>query len=128
MKSVHIDCADEMVLSFSDDIFSTVCVDNSPISDVTESNHVFSHIFKGADTSDTSVMASYTLTDVGVIVFAGPTKYVDIKEYHPVYVSLVDPLFHPRVINQRERNLLVNTVGNKGSFPTRENWMFSRKC
>ena len=119
MKPVHIDCADDMVLSFSDDIFSTVCVDNSPISDATESNHVFSHIFIGADTPDTSVMASYTLTDVGVIVFAGPMKYVDIKEYHPVSVSLVDPLFHPRVINERERNLLVNAVGNQGSFPTR---------
>ena len=94
MKPVHIDCADDMVLSFSDDIFSTVCVDNSPISDATESNHVFSHIFIGADTPDTSVMTSYTLTDVGVIVFAGPMKYVDIKEYHPVSVSLVDPLFH----------------------------------
>ena len=109
-----------MILSLSDDTFPTVCVDNSPVSDATKSKRVFLHIFIGPDTPDTSVMASYNLPDVGVIIFAGPMKYADIKENHPVSVSLVDPLFHPRTINKKERNLLVNAIENKGSFLTRQ--------
>ena len=64
-------------------------------------------------------MSTYNLPDVGVTVFAGPMKYSDIKSRYPVFVSLFGPLFHPRVINEKETHLLVNAVGNKGSFPQR---------
>ena len=108
-----------MILSLSDDTLSTVCVENSPLSDATRSRHLFSHIFIGPDTPDTSVTASYNLLDVEVIIFAGPMEYSDIKSRHPVSVSLVDPLFHPHIINEKGINLLVNAVWNKGSFPQR---------
>jgi hypothetical protein len=111
---------DALILSFSDDTLSTVCVDNSKLYDATQSKRVLSHILTGPYTPDTLVVASYNLPGVGVTIFTGPIKYSDIKLRHPVSVSLVGPLFHPCLINEKEIHLLVNAVGNTGLFPQRE--------
>ena len=125
---VHLSNADAIVLGFSEDTLSIVCVDNSTLSDANQSTCVFSHIFIGPDTLDISVISSYNLPDVGVNIFAGPMKYSDIKSKHPASVFLVDPLFHPCVINEKEIHCLVNAVANKGSFPRRGIECSPRQC
>jgi hypothetical protein len=98
-EKVHITIADALIQSVCEDTLTTLCVDNSTISDSTNSKSIISHIFIGADAPDTSSMKCYNIPDVGVTAFYGPMKYSEIKNKHPLSISLVDALFHPRTIS-----------------------------
>ena len=111
--------AEVILMSLSDQKMSTVCVDDLVHSDNTYRAKVLSYIFVGPDFLDTTTIHAYKLPDVGVSIFVSPLSYPKIQTYHPVSVSLIDPIFHPRLINQANIALLENAVGKRGSYPSR---------
>ena len=112
--------SDTIIQNLSDDTLLTVCVDDSTLSDLTNLTSILSHVFIGPNTPDTSSMQEFQLNKSRLSVFAGPLTYAQIKTHYPVSVSLIDQIFHPRIINEAEINLLENAVGSRGLISIQE--------
>ena len=112
-EDVNVENADDITHNLPNDTLMTVCVDDLTLSDLKNHTSVLSHLFIGPNTSDTSSMQEYQLKNIGLSVFAGPLTRAETKTHYPVSVSLIDPIFHPQIINESEINLLENAVGSR---------------
>ena len=94
---VNLENADETINNMSDDTLMTVCVDDSTLSNLTNDPAVLSHLSICPNTPDTLSMQEYQLKTLSLfLLYLGPLTHAEIKTHHPVSVSLIDPIVHPR--------------------------------